>query len=162
MSISAPLKSVIVEQFETLPDPQTVKNIKNEKKTQKEKILKEKCEHIDQHLSPEMKKAVCDARMPGVSSWLSVLPLSAYGFSLNKGEFRDALKMRYGKELCGLPSHCPCGQKFDANHALNCKKGGFVIIRHNTIRDFERLTFLQRPIKTSKQNRSYNQLRVNS
>ena len=45
--------------------------------------------------------------------------------------------MRYGKELRGLPSHCPCGQKFDANHALNCKKGGFVIIRHNTIRDFE-------------------------
>ena len=66
MSISAPLKSVIVEQFETLPDPQTVKNIKIEKKTQKKKILKEKCEHIDQHLSPEMKKAVSgvQGRMP--------------------------------------------------------------------------------------------------
>ena len=137
MSISAPLKSVIVEQLETLPDPQAVKSIKNERKSQKEKDLKEKCEHIDQNLAPQMKKAVADTRLPGVSSWLSVLPLSAYGFSLNKGEFRDAVKLRYGKELRGLPSHCPCGQKFDVNHALNCKKGGFVIIRHNTIRDFE-------------------------
>ena len=42
-----------------------------------------------------------------------------------------------GKDVLGLPSQCPCGQKFDINHALNCKKGGFVIIRHNNIRDFE-------------------------
>ena len=68
---------------------------------------------------------------------MPVLPLSLYGFSLNKGEFRDAIRLRYGKELRGLPSQCPCGQKFDVNHALNCKKGGFVIIRHNNIRDFE-------------------------
>ena len=79
--------------------------------------------NIDENLSPQMKKAV--------------LPLSAYGFALNKGEFRDALLLRYGKDLRGLPSHCPCGQKFDVNHALNCKKGGFVIIRHNTIRHFK-------------------------
>ena len=137
MSISAPLKSIIVDQLETLPDPQTIKSIKNERKSQKEKDLKEKCERIDQNLTQQMKKAVDDTRLPGVSSWLTVLPLSDYNFSLNKGEFRDTLKLRYGKELCGLPSHCPCGQKFDVNHALNCKKGGFVIIRHNTIRDSE-------------------------
>ena len=37
----------------------------------------------------------------------------------------------------GMPSTCPCGQKFDLNHAMNCKRGGFVIIRHNNVRDFE-------------------------
>ena len=30
-----------------------------------------------------------------------------------------------------------CGQKYDLNHALNCKRGGMVIMRHNNIRDFE-------------------------
>ena len=137
ISISSPLKSIIVDQLDTLPDVQLVNDIKNEKQRQKEKDLNEKVKQVDENLSPQMKKAVEDTRLPGVSSWLSVLPLSDYGFALNKGEFRDALLLRYGKDLRGLPSHCPCGQKFDVNHALNCKKGGFVIIRHNSIRDFE-------------------------
>ena len=45
--------------------------------------------------------------------------------------------MRYSKNIRGLPSKCPCGQSFNVNHGLNCKRGGFVIIRHNNIRDFE-------------------------
>ena len=36
-----------------------------------------------------------------------------------------------------MPSTCPCGQKFDMNHAMNCQRGGFVIMRHNNLRDFE-------------------------
>ena len=31
----------------------------------------------------------------------------------------------------------PCGQMFDINHAMNCKRGGFIIMRHNNLRDFE-------------------------
>ena len=55
---------------------------------------------------------------------------------MNKGEFRDAVSLRYNKPLRGVSSKCPCGQKFDTNHALNCKRGGFVTIRHNNMRDF--------------------------
>ena len=126
-----------MDQLGELPDHQTVKTIKHEKQKEKEKNLNEKVSLIYQTLPPETKKAVEDTRLLGASSWMSVLPLSLYGFSLNKGEVRDAIRLRYGKELRGLPSQCPCGQKFDVNHALNCKKGGFVIIRHNNIRDFE-------------------------
>ena len=70
------------------------------------------------------------------SSWLSALPLKRYGFVLNKGEFRDSLRIRYGKDLARLPESCACGSKMTINHALNCPRGGYVIIRHNAVRDF--------------------------
>ena len=36
-----------------------------------------------------------------------------------------------------MPSTCSCGQKFDLNHAMNFKRGGFVIMKHNNVREFE-------------------------
>ena len=35
-----------------------------------------------------------------------------------------------------LPTSCPRGNKFDIQHSLSCKNGGFIyIIRHNDLRD---------------------------
>ena len=35
-----------------------------------------------------------------------------------------------------LPTSCPCGNKFDIQHSLSCKKGGFIYKkRHNDLRD---------------------------
>ena len=34
-----------------------------------------------------------------------------------------------------LPTSCPCGSKFDVQHCILCKKGGFIYIRHNDLRD---------------------------
>ena len=34
-----------------------------------------------------------------------------------------------------LPTSCPCGSKFDIQHSMRCKKGGFIYIRHNDLRD---------------------------
>ena len=51
-------------------------------------------------------------------------------------EFRDGLCMRYGIEPPGLPSFCDgCGAPFSKEHAVQCRKGGLVIQRHNEIRD---------------------------
>lgn len=34
------------------------------------------------------------------------------------------------------PSGSACWSKFDVNHAMPCKKSGFIYYRHNNIRDF--------------------------
>ena len=47
------------------------------------------------------------------------------------------MNLRYGKDLKGLPSKCPCEQSFNVAHALNCKTGGFTTIHHNRVKDFE-------------------------
>ena len=44
--------------------------------------------------------------------------------------------MRYGIPLPRLPAKCVCDKNFSIEHALTCKKGGFINIRHNEVRDF--------------------------
>ena len=75
------------------------------------------------------------AQETGASNWLSSLPTKAKGFSLNKQEFRDAVALRYGWTIEGLPDLCTYGITFSEDHAMNCQKGGFVCIRHDEVRD---------------------------
>ena len=35
-----------------------------------------------------------------------------------------------------MPSKCPCGQKYDLNHRMNCKRDGFVVMRYKDVRGF--------------------------
>ena len=71
-----------------------------------------------------------------LSSWLNVLPVMKDNFDLSCNEFRDALCLRYAKPLLNLPQSCDgCSNIFTTSHALDCKKGGLVTIRHNEIRD---------------------------
>ena len=69
------------------------------------------------------------------SSWLTTIPLSEEGYDLTKQLFWDLIRIRYGWTLTRLPSNCECGNKFDFQHALSCKKGGFVSLQHNHIRN---------------------------
>ena len=71
----------------------------------------------------------------GASNWLTVLPMSEHDFNLNKQQFWDAIRLRYGWPIPNLPTVCACGSKFDLQHCMSCKKGGFITLRHNSIRD---------------------------
>ena len=71
----------------------------------------------------------------GASSWLTTLPILDEGYDLTKQLFWDLIRIRYGWILTGLSTNCECGTKFDIKHALPCKKGGFISLRHNQLRN---------------------------
>ena len=135
--VNAPLIAIICMQSDDLPNVEENKNMVSGINQQKAEAMKVQVENVEKLLPSDTLRIVEQTSQPGASNWLSVLPLSEHGFVLNKREFRDAMCLRYNRDLKGLPSNCPCRQTFDVNHAMNCKKGGFVIIRHNDIRDFE-------------------------
>ena len=98
--------------------------------------VKLEIERIGTSLPSELLSQVIQARDKGASSWLNAISLEEQGLDLNKQEFRDSLQTRYNLPLSGLPCYCcVCGKRFSINHALSCKKGGFVAQRHDGVRD---------------------------
>ena len=107
-----------------------------EQKKNKELFLKGQLEEIVLHISDSnVKRALELNNEKGTGSWLTTLPLKELGFCLNKQEFRDALCLRYGWDVPNMPHFCGCGQRNSIDHTLICKKGGYVSMRHNTLRD---------------------------
>ena len=127
----------IMEQSDELPDATQELIDKKTTTTEQKTAETTRATNIKSQQTAELQRTLDQFSQPGASSWLGALPIAAQGFDLNKGEFQDALCMRYLMPIRNLPSHCPCGSKFDQTHALNCMRGGFVNARHDNIRDFE-------------------------
>ena len=71
-----------------------------------------------------------------LTNWLNTLPIQKDHFDLSATEFRDTLCIRYLKPLLNIHPHCDgCGEPFSTSHALDCRKGGLIVQRHNEIRD---------------------------
>ena len=100
-------------------------------------MLRTRLNDIKNSLTLKTQRAVELAPEKGASSWLIVIPIDELGFALNKGEFRDTLKLRYDWEIVDKPSICVCGDVFNVDHAMVCRRGGFIIQRHNELRDLE-------------------------
>ena len=134
--MTAPLVALIVSQeMNQTIDPESVSTIKKNIRSSNRLRHIQQASNVYDQLTPELKRCVDLAKEKGSSSWLSVLPLEEHGFYLHKGEFRDAISLRYGWKLSNTPQTCNCGARFTVDHAMICHMGGFPTIRHNGIRD---------------------------
>ena len=89
------------------------------------------------NLESDLQRSLLLAQEKGSSSWLTTIPVASLSFALTKQEFCDAISMRYNWKIRGVPKHCACGKLNDIDHALSCPNGGYVILRHNQLRDYE-------------------------
>ena len=69
------------------------------------------------------------------SSWLTSLPLKEESYIVNKQCFFNLIRIRYGWQLDRLLSKWECGSTFSIDQALSSKRGGFVPLRHNQVRN---------------------------
>ena len=110
-----------------------IKTIQAEKAENQQEALQDVYDLVNN----KMKRILQLSQEKGAGSWLTTPPTHSLGFGLNKQEFKDAICLRYGWRVPHTPSHCQCGKKNDTDHALSCMKGGYVINRHDRIRDLE-------------------------
>ena len=139
LKVTEPLVSLIISQECDLTklDQQRVSALKKELVSAKEAKLAAEAETIAAQLDDKGKRLLKCAQEKGASAWLSALPLKKLGYCLNKKEFRDAVCMRYGWEISELPRYCACGERNTIDHVFICKRGGYVCMRHNALRDVE-------------------------
>ena len=134
--VTAALSKFIVDQSSTcIVNEPEMKKIKATIKDEREAQYKNLSDEIQLNMSEKLKRLNDISKEKGVSNWLTAYPILEHGFDLNKQQFWDCLHIRYGWDLKNLPTTCPCGLKFDFQHSMSCKKGGFVTIRHNDLRD---------------------------
>ena len=135
--ITFSLQSKIMNQakdYDSREEIQTNLDIKNVMKAKNEYFAKSLlC--LREKMNDEQLKANDIACNNGASVWLTTLPIKTENFSLSKREFVDAIYIRYGWNLNRLPMRCACSALYSIEHALCCKTGGFITLRHNEIRD---------------------------
>ena len=85
----------------------------------------------------------------GAGAMFSALPIQLIDNVFDKQSFRDAICMRYNWNFPNTPRHCACGAKHSTDHILMCKKGGYVSMRHDNLRNLE-ASFLREVCKDVK------------
>ena len=95
VEILAPFVTQIDSHLHQLPDEALIKSAR-----------------IKQEASQKTRRALQLVAEKGAFVWLTVLPLQELGFTLNKREFRDAIKLRYDWPIDDIPSTYVCGRVY--------------------------------------------------
>ena len=107
--------------------------VKRQEKEAHQKALRAK---VFSEAPQQLKRQLDHISRAGASSWLSSTPLKESDLHLSKSNFRDLIRLRYLLPLENMPLTCVCGKDYTITHALTCATGGFIIKRHNDVRDY--------------------------
>ena len=103
---------------------------------------------IEKESSPSLKLAIAIGKQKGASNWLTSIPRTTHGTVLHKGDFRDAIYLRYGWTLPNLFEKCVCGTNFTVEHAFSCMRGGFRGMLHNEVSNVFMNAFIEAGFKS--------------
>ena len=133
------LTHIIYNQERTLENYDQAKVTETVKQTKAEqtKRYEEEFDNIKSLSTDDLKRCLDLAKEKGSGSWLIALPIQSLGYVLNKQEFRDSICLRYNWKIPNTPLYCSCGVRNSVDHSLNCKSGGYIMMRHDRIRDLE-------------------------
>ena len=135
--LTMPLVALIIAQERTLNArgmSNTQSKIRKSQLKKKELSYSKSLEAIKETATRELKIAIEHACEQGASSWVTARPLHSHPWTvLNKGQFRDAIYLRYGWEPSRLPETCRCGARFNVAHAMQCMTGGYRGHMHNEV-----------------------------
>jgi hypothetical protein len=135
-ALTGSLQKAMLERAEHFRvDPRAIQTNRAARLRVRDEELRKTADEMAKDLSGRAARGFEEARLRGGSSWLSFAPLDDLGLSLDRVTFRDAVALRMGVELPdGMPTTCPsCGEQADLDHFLSCKKGGWVVRRHNEV-----------------------------
>ena len=88
--------------------------------------------------STEDKARLEAAAAPHAGAWLNAPATRATGLRLTTAEFAVAALLRIGGRIISRDRWCPkCDQQLTqrAHHAVRCRAGGDITVRHNSLRD---------------------------
>ena len=136
IKVTNPLVRRVVEQEHQPPDASEIRTLQLSTGKQKDDCLIERLEQVNSSQPTKAKTAVELATEKGSSNWLTVIH-KELDYNLNKKESRDAIKLRYDRKITDTPMICACGVQFSVDHARVCQRVGFIIQRHNEIRELE-------------------------
>ena len=127
---------VLADSIQSGADLDTMEYCRSVKEARREVVNSRKAKnkiawlHYGTGRSPRQKQRLDRACISG--SWLTVMPSRYNGTELSQDEFRDNARIRFGLHPLGLPCTCDgCQHKFSVDHALTCKQGGLMGLRHD-------------------------------
>ena len=113
-------------------EKESLKNIKHKIKLERQKYNQQKLVNTRSKLTTQQCRLNDINIEQGASTWLTTLLIEDEGY---KQEFWDLVNIRYDWRLSRTPRTCGCGSNFNIEHALTWKKGGFITLRHNRLRN---------------------------
>ena len=101
---TTPLMRQIAKQAVEPPNDEDVAGAQRCARQEKADSARRDLKSVTESLPLKTQRAVEFIKEKGASSWLGVIPLKEMNFTLNKREFRDAIKLRYGWEFNDMPT----------------------------------------------------------